>query len=166
MARHRIRSIAGGIVASVLLVGCARSPIAPPSATTNVFTVVAQEFGFNQPTLEAQVGHPMMVILQNRGTLTHDWMVTGLDTAPVEGLPSDGQDGHGAHTHAMFESEDHDDHGAHAHDMAAPVAHAAAAPGEQTTVMFTPMSAGVFTFICTVPGHEAAGMYGTLTVTK
>lgn len=36
--------------------------------------------------------------------------------------------------------------------------------GQQTTVTFTPDKTGSFTFICSVPGHEARGMKGTLTV--
>lgn len=37
-------------------------------------------------------------------------------------------------------------------------------PGESGTASFTAPAAGTYTFLCTVPGHYAAGMKGTLTV--
>lgn len=38
------------------------------------------------------------------------------------------------------------------------------APGESGTVTFTAPAAGTYKFVCTVPGHAAAGMVGTFTV--
>jgi uncharacterized cupredoxin-like copper-binding protein len=37
-------------------------------------------------------------------------------------------------------------------------------PGGNATVNFTAPAAGTYTFLCTYPGHYAAGMKGTLTV--
>ena len=37
-------------------------------------------------------------------------------------------------------------------------------PGEAVTFTFTPRAAGAFKFYCAMPGHEMAGMVGTLTV--
>jgi azurin len=37
-------------------------------------------------------------------------------------------------------------------------------PGESGTASFTAPAAGTYTYICTTPGHFAAGMKGTLTV--
>lgn len=42
--------------------------------------------------------------------------------------------------------------------------HLHAAPGETVTGQFTPEQAGTFRIICTEPGHEAAGMVGTLQI--
>lgn len=39
------------------------------------------------------------------------------------------------------------------------------APGATGTATFTAPAAGTYTFLCTYPGHYAAGMKGTLTVT-
>ncbi|MGQ0602542.1 MAG: cupredoxin domain-containing protein [Anaerolineales bacterium] len=39
-------------------------------------------------------------------------------------------------------------------------------PGEAHTFTFTPIQAGQFKFVCAMPGHEMAGMVGTLTVTQ
>ena len=38
------------------------------------------------------------------------------------------------------------------------------APGGKETISFTAPAAGTYTFLCTYPGHYAAGMKGTLTV--
>ena len=38
-------------------------------------------------------------------------------------------------------------------------------PGQTTTFSFTPTESGTFKFYCAIPGHEAAGMVGTFTVT-
>ena len=37
-------------------------------------------------------------------------------------------------------------------------------PGGSDTISFTAPAAGIYTFMCTYPGHFAAGMKGTLTV--
>jgi len=56
-----------------------------------------------------------------------------------------------------------------AHDMGdmdeQPALHMAAANGTSATIEFTPTKPGTYTFFCTVAGHKAAGMTGTLTVT-
>jgi uncharacterized cupredoxin-like copper-binding protein len=39
-------------------------------------------------------------------------------------------------------------------------------PGQSTTVTFTPKETGAFSFYCTIPGHTAAGMTGTITVSS
>ena len=37
-------------------------------------------------------------------------------------------------------------------------------PGEEDTVTFTPAAAGVYEYVCTFPGHTAAGMRGKIIV--
>ncbi len=37
-------------------------------------------------------------------------------------------------------------------------------PGETHVFLFTPTKAGQFKFVCAMPGHEPAGMVGTLVV--
>ena len=37
-------------------------------------------------------------------------------------------------------------------------------PGEEDTITFTPAAAGVYEYVCTFPGHTAAGMRGKITV--
>ena len=39
-----------------------------------------------------------------------------------------------------------------------------ARPGQTATKTFTPVTPGTYTVVCTVPGHEQAGMRGTLVV--
>jgi uncharacterized cupredoxin-like copper-binding protein len=38
------------------------------------------------------------------------------------------------------------------------------APGETRVFSFTPTQTGQYQFVCLIPGHEMAGMVGTLTV--
>ncbi|MBI4127270.1 S-layer homology domain-containing protein [Candidatus Peregrinibacteria bacterium] len=40
------------------------------------------------------------------------------------------------------------------------------APGASTSVTFTPGKSGTFTYICSISGHNEAGMHGTLKVTS
>jgi len=37
-------------------------------------------------------------------------------------------------------------------------------PGEEDTITFTPPAAGVYEYVCTFPGHTAAGMRGKIVV--
>ena len=37
-------------------------------------------------------------------------------------------------------------------------------PGEEDTISFTPTAPGVYEYVCTFPGHLAAGMRGKITV--
>ena len=37
-------------------------------------------------------------------------------------------------------------------------------PGEDDTISFTPITPGVYEYVCTFPGHAASGMRGTITV--
>jgi uncharacterized cupredoxin-like copper-binding protein len=37
-------------------------------------------------------------------------------------------------------------------------------PGEKATISFTPIATGAFAYWCSIPGHNTAGMVGTLTV--
>jgi len=58
--------------------------------------------------------------------------------------------------------------GASAHDLALPTLGAETGqidPGQATTLTLTaPSTPGEYRFICTIPGHEQLGMYGTLVV--
>ena len=37
-------------------------------------------------------------------------------------------------------------------------------PGDEDTISFTPLAPGVYAYVCTFPGHAAAGMRGQITV--
>lgn len=59
--------------------------------------------------------------------------------------------------------------GAHEHDLAIPdfnVQSPRVQPGQEYVLEFTPNKTGTFPFECTVAGHAAAGMVGTVVVTQ
>jgi nitrite reductase (NO-forming) len=94
-------------------------------------------FQFNPSSATVSSGAEVEVTLTNVGALEHSWVLIGSDTDAA--TATDAEAISGATTGAV--------------------------PGGQTgEVTFTAPSAGSYQFICTVPGHAAAGMVGTLTV--
>jgi uncharacterized cupredoxin-like copper-binding protein len=53
----------------------------------------------------------------------------------------------------------------HAFTIEGLVAEQKVRPGQTVVFEFTPRRAGEYKFVCAIPGHEMAGMVGTLTVT-
>jgi uncharacterized cupredoxin-like copper-binding protein len=105
--------------------------------------IQAQNMGFNKQEIRLKVGVPVELVLVNKDTMIHDLSV---DEIPVYmGLEA---------------AEDDHDHG----DRKEPDLHVSAQPGQKGTVIFAPIEEGTYTYYCTVPGHEMAGMTGTLIV--
>lgn len=94
-------------------------------------------FQFTPSSATAPAGGEVEVTLNNVGALEHSWTLvgSGVDVATV--TDADALDGATTGT---------------------------VAAGETGTVTFTAPAAGSYQFVCTVPGHAAAGMVGTLTV--
>ncbi len=95
---------------------------------------------FEQPALTVPHGVPVTFVLVNRDPIEHEWLI--------------GDDAfHARHRHG---TEPH--HGARATEVSIPPL------GQvQTTITFD--QPGTYAYICHLPGHEAYGMVGTLTVT-
>lgn len=94
-------------------------------------------FQFTPSTATVSSGDEVEVTLTNVGALEHSWTLVGsdVDVATV----TDAQAINSATTGTV--------------------------PGGETgSVTFTAPAAGSYQFVCTVPGHAAAGMVGTLTV--
>ena len=114
-------------------------------------TITARDLAFEPETLSATTGQPVRLTFINEGAIEHDWYAEGMpvsDLTAVEQSPT--------FTQRMA------DLWSTASANGSP--YAGAGPGEQMVVEFTPAEAGDYTFICAVPGHEAAGMVGTLIV--
>jgi uncharacterized cupredoxin-like copper-binding protein len=105
--------------------------------------VVAKEFGFEPSDITVKEGELIRIVLQNEGTVEHDWQVRGLHAQIMEEM--DAADGHD-----------------HTHTTDGP--HVFAAPGHTEHVEFIAEESGAFEIMCTVVGHAESGMVGTLTV--
>ena len=85
-------------------------------------------------------GVPVTFVLVNRDPIAHEWLIGD-------------QAFHTRHRHG-----DEPQHGARATEVSIPPLGRA-----ETTITFE--EAGTYAYICHLPGHEAYGMVGTLTVT-
>lgn len=131
-------------VLGLILSACTGSPAA--DAPQEV-VVTGTDLAYDTERIEVEAGRPVALTLRNDGALEHDFSVMH--------IPAD--------IPAAEEEEDGHDMG-HMDEM--PELHVSAMPGESNSVTFTPTEAGEYHFFCTVEGHEAAGMSGTLVVTS
>lgn len=129
-------------MALALTAGCA-SP-------GNSEKIIAREMKFEPQEIHAAKGVLLRVTLENRGTVLHDWNVSGLKAENPAG-PAAGHSGHLDHGHPS--------EGASAAGL-----HAMAEPGQSSALSFKPLESGRFEFYCSVPGHREAGMKGILIV--
>lgn len=107
----------------------------PHSSSGQRLRIEGSEFRFSPATVELTAGKPVTIQFVNTGTVEHDLQVIDMPaTVSNHGHGS----GNAAHAHAM--------------------------PGKSESITFTPKATGTYQFICTVPGHQEAGMAGTFTV--
>ncbi|HJP41833.1 MAG TPA: plastocyanin/azurin family copper-binding protein [Dehalococcoidia bacterium] len=119
---------------------------------TELTLVSSDTLVFQPNNLEVSHGEPVELILDNTsGSTLHDFTIRVM---PVKDVHSEGAD------HDMGGVEDDDEH-----EMDSELAvHLAADAGGTGIVRFTPTEPGTYEFVCTVEGHEAAGMVGTIVV--
>ncbi len=110
--------------------------------------IVLQASGMTyQPAMiEVTAGQPVKLTFQNKDVVDHDFSIMEF---PMEMM--------GATQEPMA-----------GHDMGGvtdlPELHMAALMNQTSTLEFTPSKPGTYEFFCTVAGHKAAGMVGTLVV--
>ncbi|MEW5987131.1 MAG: plastocyanin/azurin family copper-binding protein [Chloroflexota bacterium] len=94
-------------------------------------------FKFTPASATVAAGAEVTVTLNNKGALAHSWtlLAAGVDPTTATDANAIG--------------------GATTGEVAA---------GTSKSITFTAPAAGTYTFVCTVPGHAAGGMVGTLTV--
>ncbi len=155
----KIRSwLALGAVAIIMvLAGCSRedpSIIARPLAeapdndteaqTLEVATATAG-LAFAQTELTAKANQPIVVNFTNEQALPHNWVLVhpGQEEAVAQAAAADQGDATGV-------------------EEAIAAGEVIASSSE--TIEVDPLEADTYSYICTVPGHYAAGMVGTLTV--
>lgn len=142
---------------AIALTGCSRADpsiiaSAPEAAATGeaggaTLDVAADPaaLAFQQTTLQAPAGQPITVNFNNPAALQHNWVLVepGQEQAVADATtPTNGDPTGVAGVIAGFP----------------PIGTAS----QSTTV--NPLEAGDYPYICTVPGHYAGGMVGTLTV--
>ncbi len=131
------------LVMGLLLAACGggdgdSDDMAAPEPVSLTFAGL-DEFRYDPESASVASGAPVTVTFNNQGALEHDWMLVadGTDLAALT-----------------------------AEDALMPEAHSGVLPaGQSNTFTFTAPAAGTYQIVCTVPGHAAAGMVGTLTVT-
>ncbi len=155
----KFRSLLGGatLVLALALTACGapsgEEPAAPEnggadSGTAQTIEVAADEaaLAFEQTELTATAGQPINVEFSNPGALDHNWVLVepGQEQAVADAAGADG---------------------AVAPDTAGVIATGSVLQsGGSETISVPAQEAGAYPYICTVPGHFAAGMVGTLTV--
>lgn len=137
------------LTAALVLAACSGPADSPETATVQEILIEANEFSFEPATIEVVAGQPVKLTLKNDGALEHDLSVMHIAVHDVR-EHSQTTAGHDEHMHAMDEEPD---------------LHVSAMMGESGMVEFTPTEPGTYEIVCTVAGHEEAGMVGALIVT-
>jgi uncharacterized cupredoxin-like copper-binding protein len=141
MLRNRARLLLGaGLVALVLAAGVAAVALAGPAQprTTSV-TIVIHYSHFNPSEIAVPVGVPITITLRNDDPIDHEWIV-GDDAVQAK---------HRTGTELLHPS--------------IPTELVIPALSTRTTVV-TFQQTGQLQYICHLPGHEAYGMVGTVTI--
>jgi len=132
-----IRSHSSVAVAALLLVVAAAATGCAPGSRT--ITITIHYTAFDPAEIEVPRGVPITFVLVNEDPIDHEWLIGD------------------AAFHDAHRTGTHSTHG----DIPTEVSVAALERAE-TTITFD--EAGKFAYICHLPGHEAYGMVGVLTV--
>ncbi|HCB02299.1 MAG TPA: hypothetical protein DEP19_07935 [Anaerolineae bacterium] len=129
-------------IAVLFLSACGSSNAIPATE----ITVDMNEFLFEPAEITIPAGVPIVLTLTNSGAQEHDFVVAEI---VVEDVSSEGDT-----------TGEHHAHGAEAnYDL-----HIVTAVGGTSTLSFTATEPGTYKIICTIQGHEIAGMVGELVV--
>lgn len=140
------------LAVGLALVGCTAGENAEEAHADEqeVSVTALDELRYEPSTIEVEANRPVALTLINEGALDHDLSIVQL---PLAG-----------EVEAHAEEEAHDEHEM-SMDEDELALHLSATPDDRETVIFTPSEPGEYQFLCTVPGHQEAGMVGTLVVT-
>lgn len=164
-------ALSGAVIGALALSGCGKSPDAAPTAekteapgssksslpVKDVEVTANDQMKFNVTEIKVQAKQRVKLVFKNVGTMPkqsmgHNFVLLkkGTDTA--------------AFIDAGFAAASTDYIAAEVKDQV--IAHTKTlGPGESATLTFTaPSEPGTYTYVCTFPGHFAAGMHGTLIV--
>ncbi len=114
-----------------------------------VVVSMTDQLRFEPNEIVVEAGQPVRLTIENAGLALHDFTIDEIEVH-VSSHEGDSDDS----DHA--DSAEHGDHALHL-----------ALDGNSTGALeFTPEEAGEYQFLCTVEGHAANGMFGTLIVTE
>ena len=121
---------------ALLLAACGGGAPSGPEAVSQ--TVAGyDDFRFEPADVTAPEGAEVTINFENEGVLEHSWVLVASSVDPLTATLEDALAGATSGT---------------------------VPAGESQTFTFTAPPAGDYTVVCTVPGHAAGGMVGTLTV--
>jgi plastocyanin len=121
-----------------LLAACGGSePEAPPPVAVTVEGL--DTFQFTPATLSLPAGAQVDLTFKNGGGLDHNFVLVGQNVDPLSVTEADALGGVNAGT---------------------------VAAGGEKNFTFTAPAAGTYQYVCTIAGHAAGGMVGTLTTTN
>jgi nitrite reductase (NO-forming) len=134
------------------------APTQPGAASAQVtrLTVTATEtasaYTLAPATLTVPAGQPVELTLINKGASIHNWAAPGLAATALQvlSMPKD--------LPAVF-LQDVSTLIKEGHPILE------AGPNQRAVIRFTPLAAGTYQTLCTIPGHKEMGMVGTLVVT-
>ena len=131
-----IRMVRAAVAAILVGVAVTAAGCAP---TDHTVTITIHYSGFDTTAATVPIGVPVTFVLVNEDPIDHEWLIG--DEA----------------FHEKHRTGTHASHGAVPTEVTIP-----ALETVRTTVTFD--EAGRYAYICHLPGHEAYGMVGTLTV--
>lgn len=130
----------GGVALALGVAGIAAAWAGAPGSGPVTLEIPIRFSQFERPALTVPAGVQVTFVLQNDDPIDHEWIV--------------GDEG----VHARHRTGTEPVHASRPTEVTIPAGTTAA-----TSVTFT--TPGTYRFICHLPGHEAYGMVGTLTVT-
>ena len=130
------------LVSLALLAACASQPSQPATELTIEMT----DFAYTPSSITVTAGRPVTLTLNNTGNIEHDFVVETIDVT-AEVIQDNGSNAH--HAHGAEQNYD---------------LHVSARAGETSIVQLSIAEPGTYKIICSVEGHEEAGMIGELIV--
>ena len=133
-------ALAGGLALSLGLAGIAAAWVGAPLGGPVTVDIPIHYSHYQRPEVTVRAGQPVTFVLTNEDPIDHEWIVGD------------------AAVHERHRTGTEPVHASRPTEVTIP-----AGTTVSTTVRFT--TPGTYLYICHLPGHEAYGMVGTVTVT-
>ncbi len=109
-------------------------------------TLTVNEFSYNPPAITVSAGLPVELTIKNDGQVEHDFVVEKIDVSSVSAEGAGVGENHMAGGHSEYDL------------------HVSTSAGGTSILKFTANEPGTYKILCSVEGHEEAGMIGELIV--